>query len=102
MTIHLLAPFPYANTKVAPWRYGHVVKEDGVLKSIPEAPVAVENITDPSKMTRSGQMFSVVPLIIANPQSATPAEVVGAEVSFKEAINNDNAAEFLKIIRKND
>lgn len=79
-----------------------MVEENGTLKPMTEATVAVENITGPSKMTRSGRFFGTPPLVIINPPPTTPVVLTKPDAPAKEVINNDNAAEFLKIIRKSD
>lgn len=71
-------------------------------KPITDATSAVENIIGPSKMTRSGRVFGTSQPLVINPQPTTPVVVVKPSAPAKESVIDDNAAEFLKIIRKSD
>lgn len=102
ITIQLPAPFAYDNTKAVPWRYEPMIEENGILKPINDATSTVENITGPSKMTHSGLVFGTSEPLVVDPQPTMPAVTRKTDAPVKEAVINDNAAEFLKIIRKSD
>lgn len=102
ITIQMPAPFAYDSTKVVPWRYEPMIEENGMLKPMHDATSAVENITGPSKMTRSGRVFGTSQPLVVDPQPTMPAVTRKTDAPAKEAVIDDNAAEFLKIIRKSD
>ena len=102
MIVQMPSPFPFASTQVVPWKYEPTIEEDGTVMPMPEAAAAVKNITGPSRLTRGGRIFEVVPPLVVNPQPTPPVVLASPYVSSREVIDHDNAAEFLKLIKKSD
>ena len=57
VVIYLPGPIPYESYKVVPYKYNATILEDGV--EIPIQPLSLfKNITDASRVTRSGHVFA--------------------------------------------
>ena len=72
--ITVLGPLPYESNKAVPWHYGADVYVLGVKQEF-KTGTSISNITGPSKVTRSGRLFSadIAPPVIRRPLIITPA-----------------------------
>jgi hypothetical protein len=105
LVIQAPSPFPFTNTKTVPWNYNTSAFVQGKPVTLLE-PVVI-NIDGPGGMTRSGRVFIHKSLRENVGVPATPAsenilsKTIEVEVS-KGTVPQDEADEFLRIIRKSD
>ncbi|XP_050914977.1 uncharacterized protein LOC127129916 [Lathyrus oleraceus] len=98
-------PFPYESTKVVPWKY-EITVVDKVVEGSADAEVVevvsedVTNITEMSRMTRSGRIYT--PKFNVTPQGSAKESTVVNPAKEPEVVQSEDAVEFLKLIKKSD
>jgi hypothetical protein len=108
LVIQTPAPFPYTNTKTIPWVYSTSAFVQGKPVTLPE-PVVI-SIDGPGGMTRSGRVFVPKPVqenvgIPAMPAIPVDENILNKSIETgvpKDTSPQDEADEFLRIIRKSD
>lgn len=98
LVINLPGPVPYQSDKVMPYKYNSTMTENGKDVPLP----SIFNITDVSRLTRSGRIFAKrTKDVVAGKQAHVemPFERVGQFDNMNLKSDDD---EVLKIIRKSE
>ncbi|XP_020221065.1 uncharacterized protein LOC109803801 [Cajanus cajan] len=110
ITIQVPRAFPYKDNKVVPWRYGAKVCIDASEERLDATDIT--NVAGIGGMTRSGRIYTLEELKIKQAKEVEKSHEKGKEVvdervikeqeEEKKEVSNEEAYEFLKLIRQSE
>ncbi|MCH98440.1 hypothetical protein A2U01_0019442, partial [Trifolium medium] len=105
LVIRLPGPLPYTSQKVVPYKYDATILQDGKETPIPPL-TSVVNITDSSKVLRSGR---ILPAVVQEKTSTPVMEEVQVQDPGKNRVvgqsdgkDNSDSDEILKLIKRSE
>ena len=106
ITIQVLKAFPYKDNKAVPWRYEVKVCVDGSdekqSKNASSEATNIRNVVGIGSMTRSGRIYYPSESRTKPYKETNGEEVVRSSEEQRKEISDEEACEFLKLIKQNE